>query len=155
MKLRLRLRMLQIVRVSDDLPDGFATLRVEAAAEGYRHMERLADDWASGAERFDKAGEALFAAYVEGELAGVGGVTREPSDPEGDVMRARRLYVLPRFRGTGAGRALVSAIVQQAFEEASRCTVNAGRDAPEFWDRMGFARVDAPALTHELRRNFD
>jgi len=145
--------MLQIVRITDALPEGFAALRVEAAAEGYRHMERLADDWAAGAERFDKPGEALFAAYVEGELAGIGGVTREPSDPVGDVLRARRLYVLPRFRGTGAGRALVGAIVQQAFQEASRCTVHAGRDAPEFWDAMGFARTDAPGLTHELRRN--
>ena len=145
--------MLQIVRVMDELPEGLAALRVEAAAEGYRHMERLADDWASGAERFGKAGEALFAAYVEGELAGVGGVTREPADPEGDVMRARRLYVLPRFRGSGAGRALVGAIVQQAFQEVSRCTVNAGRDAPQFWDAMGFARTKAPGLTHELRRD--
>ncbi len=146
--------MLQIVRVSEDLPEGFDVLRAEAVREGYRHMARLADDWASGSERFDKAGEALFAAYIEGELAGVGGVTREPTDPEGDVMRARRLYVLPRFRGTGAGRALVGAIVQQAFAEASRCTVHAGRDAPEFWDAMGFARTNAPGLTHELRRDF-
>lgn len=144
--------MIQIVRVGADLPEGFQELRAAADAENYAHMERLARDWESGAERFDKPSEALFAAYVDGDLAGIGGVTREPSDPAGDVLRARRLYVLPRFRGQGAGGALVAAIVQEAFQSVSRITVNAGRDAPAFWDYQGFARTSAPHITHELHR---
>lgn len=145
--------MLQIVRVFDDLPD-LAPLRAEAAREGYRHMERLTADWATGTTRFDAPGEALFAAFQDGELAGVGGVTREPGDPHGDVLRARRLYVLPRFRALGIGRALVGAIVQEAFQSVSRVTVNAGRDAPDFWVSMGFSPVASATVTHELQRDW-
>ncbi len=143
---------MQIVRLTDSLPADFPVLRAEARREGYNHIDRLALDWESGGERFDKPGEALFAIYDDGELAGIGGLTREPSDPAGDVLRARRLYVSPRFRGRGLGEALVGAIVHEAFQTASRLNVNAGRDAPEFWDRMGFARVDADAFTHVLMR---
>lgn len=144
--------MIQILRVFDALPDDFEALRADAADEGWRHMDRLADDWESGADRYDKPGEALFTAFVEGELAGIGGLTREPSDPDGDALRARRLYVSPRFRKSGVGGALVSAIIQEAFQNASRLNVNAGRDSPAFWDHLGFARVDADAFTHALLR---
>lgn len=135
------------------LPDGFASLRGAAHAEGYAHIERLAADWESGAERFDKPGEALFAAFVAGDLAGLGGATREPADPAGDVLRVRRLYVMSGARKRGVGRALVDAITHEAFERVSRVTANAGRDAPAFWDRLGFARSAAPGITHELRRD--
>lgn len=141
-----------VVRVGDALPDGIDLLRAAARDQGYAHIDRLAEDWASRAERFDNPGEALFAAFLGSTLAGVGGVTREPSAPDGDVLRARRLYVLPQFRGRGIGRALVDAIVEHAFQSVSRLTVHAGRDAPAFWDHLGFARTDAPGLTHELRR---
>lgn len=144
--------MIQIARITDALPDDFDALRADAAHEGWRHMDRLAVDWASGADRYDKPGEALFAAFFEGELAGIGGVTREPSNPEGDALRARRLYVSPRFRKSGVGTALVGAIIQEAFQNAARLNVNAGRDSPAFWDRLGFARVDADAFTHTLLR---
>lgn len=140
--------MIRIVSVADDLPDGFETLRTAARAQGYKHIDRLAEDWASGACKFTHDGEALFAAYVGDTLAGIGGVTREPSDPEGAVMRARRTYVLPDFRSQGVGRALAGAIVQQGLQRAPRVTVNAHPDSHAFWERMGFARIDAPGLTH-------
>lgn len=143
---------MSIVRVTDALPEGIDLLRIAAREQGYAHIDRLADDWAARTERFDRPGEALFAAFVDGTLAGVGGVTREPTDAAGDVMRARRLYVMPQFRERGIGRAIVDAIVEHAFQSVSRVTVHAGRDAPAFWDRLGFAPSDAPGLTHELRR---
>ena len=34
--------MLQLVRIEDELPDGFEALRAEGEAEGHRHMTRLA-----------------------------------------------------------------------------------------------------------------
>jgi hypothetical protein len=67
-----------MVPVVEQLPAGFDVLRRNARAEGHRNMDRLAEDWSSGAQRFDAAGEALLAALVAGELACVGGVTTDP-----------------------------------------------------------------------------
>src|SRR5438132_9213855 len=61
--------------VVDKLPADFETTRAEARAERYAFLERLANDWASGAMLFDRPGEALLAAYSEGVLATIGGIT--------------------------------------------------------------------------------
>ena len=61
--------------VIEELPAGFDALRAEAHAEGCRFVDRLAGDWMSGTVRFDREGEALLAAQVSGELAGIGGLT--------------------------------------------------------------------------------
>jgi len=142
---------MKTIRIADDLPPEIETLASEARAEGWRHIDRLIAEWSSGAERFDKPGEALFAVFAAGDLAGVGGLTREPADPSGDVLRARRLYVSPRFRRQGVGRALASAIVQQAQACVSRVTVNARQGAAgAFWEGLGFALASAGGFSHEL-----
>ena len=51
-----------IKQVVSVLPVEFDELRAEASAEGYRFLDRLATDWASGTMRFDRPGEALLAA---------------------------------------------------------------------------------------------
>ena len=38
--------------------------------DGWRFVRRLADVWAAGTNRFDRPGEALFAARVEGSILG-------------------------------------------------------------------------------------
>ena len=142
----------QIVRVMGELPEGFAGLRGEAAAEGFGNIEKLATLWTSGEQRFDAEGEALFAVFVDGELAGVGGVTREHLEPQLGAMRMRRLYVRAPFRRRGVGRALAGAMVQQGFAGADVLTVNAGTpDAPAFWSAMGFEPDPRNGRTHVLR----
>jgi hypothetical protein len=49
--------------ILDELPPSIKTLRVEAAGEGYRFLERLVAEWISHETRFDREGEALLAAY--------------------------------------------------------------------------------------------
>ena len=142
----------QITRVIGDLPQGFAALRAEAAGEGFGHIEKLAEGWASGEQRFDGEGEALLAIFVGGELAGIGGVTREHLEPQLGAMRMRRLYVRAAFRRRGVGRALVGAMIQQGLAGARVLTVNAGTpDAPAFWSAMGFAPDPRNGRTHVLR----
>lgn len=123
----------------------------EAAAEGVRNVGTLAAQWASGEQRFDEPG-ALFAALVEGELAGVGGVSVETGLAE-PAMRMRRLYVRPAFRRTGLATRLAGAMMQQGFQAAPLLTLNAAASpaAPPFWEAMGFAPVDWPGITHALR----
>ena len=130
------------------LPRDFGLLRTAAESEGFRHLARLEDDWESAAERFDGPGEALFGAFDGTGLAGVGGVTREPTAPE-TLLRARRFCVRPESRAAGVGSALVAAVVAHAHGHADRLLVNSNAVAMAFWDRAGFVRIDRPGVTHE------
>lgn len=141
-----------ITRVVETLPDGFDVILEAAASEGVRNMAMLEAQWAGGEQRFDEPG-ALFAALVDGDLAGIGGVTVETGAGE-PAMRMRRLYVLPMFRRFGVGRRLAGAMMQQGLQAAPLLTVNAGASeaAAPFWAAMGFERTDAlPGASHALR----
>ena len=72
----------------------------------------LAPDWEACATRFDREGEALLAARVNGVLAGIGGLTVEPVMPS--ALRMRRFYVRPAFRRRGVGRQLAMALLARA-----------------------------------------
>jgi hypothetical protein len=47
-----------------------AELIVESEAFQMRLVRRLVDEWTSGANRFGRPGEALFAAEIEGRVIG-------------------------------------------------------------------------------------
>ena len=85
--------MIRLERVIDTLPDGFEVLRAEARSEGYRMLDTLSAEWASGATRFDHPGEALFAAHAGDILAGIGGLTVEPAIT--GALRMRRFTCAP------------------------------------------------------------
>jgi hypothetical protein len=89
-------------RVVNELPADFKAMRREARAEGHQFLDRLASDWASGAMRFDRPGEVLLAAYSNGVLAAIGGITIDPIVPE--ALRMRRFYVGSAFRRAGIRR---------------------------------------------------
>jgi GNAT superfamily N-acetyltransferase len=110
-------------RVIDELPADFDTIRAEARAEGYRFLDRLAKDWASGAMRFDRPGEALLTAYSAGVLAAIGGITIDPIVV--DALRMRRFYVRPAFRRTGIGREIALALLEGALQRVRVVTLNA------------------------------
>jgi len=86
-----RLTVIRLEQVVEALPVGFDALRAEARAEGYRFVERLAEDWASGELRFDRPDEVLLAAYAGNKLAAIGGLTLDPVLPA--ALRVRRFYV--------------------------------------------------------------
>lgn len=143
--------MVQIVRVVETLPDGFAALADTARAEGVRNMGVLAGQWGKDGAIFAEPG-ALFAAFIDGDLAGVGGVTPQ-NDLTEPAMRMRRLYVAPSFRRSGVGQALAGAMVQQGLQAARLlvCNARAGDAAGPFWEAMGFERVHGEGFTHQLR----
>ena len=145
--------MFQLVRVTDELPGDFERLRSAAAADGHRHLDRLSQDWLTGAQRFAGDGEALLAAYQEGDLVGIGGVTREPSKSAEPALRLRRLFVHPGARRNGAARTIVAALVHEGFDNAPLLTAHAGdARATAFWEAQGFQPVTGRAWSHELRR---
>jgi GNAT superfamily N-acetyltransferase len=133
-----------------DLPAGFEALREAARGERHTHMERLAADWAIGANRFNAPGEALLAAFADGSLAGVGGMTIDPADPA--ALRMRRFYVLPAFRRHGVGRRLAEALMATARRTANDVVLNAEAElAVRFWEALGFVPERRDGHTHVLR----
>ena len=136
-----------LLPVMEELPAGFDVLRSDARDEGHTNMERLADDWISGANRFSSAGEALFAAFITNELTGVGGITRDPACPA--ALRLRRFYVRPAFRRHGVGRLLAHALIQKSCPLNKRLVLNAETDlAVHFWQALGFAEDRRDGHTH-------
>ena len=142
---------LALVQVLAALPAGFEALREAARHEGYRHLDRLANDWASGAIRFDRPGEALLAARIDDALAGIGGMTLEPDLP--GALRMRRFHVDPAHRRRGIATALAQALLDRATANGAPVTVNApGEAARPFWEHLGFRPVTGARYTHILTR---
>jgi GNAT superfamily N-acetyltransferase len=146
--------LIQLIRIIDDLPDGFPALLADAASEGVGNMAQLAQGWAGGDQRFDGDGEALLGALLAGELAGVGGLSVETAAIE-PARRVRRFYVRPAFRRQGVARTLASALVQEALDQVDLLTCNAAASpaAGPFWEAQGFSRDTSGPWTHVLRRS--
>jgi GNAT superfamily N-acetyltransferase len=139
---------MELELVTEDLPVGFDALRAEALAEGREFVERLAADWATHTNRFNREGEALLAAHVNDVLAGIGGLTIEPIMP--GALRMRRFYVRASFRRGGVGRELASALLARARSANRAVTVNAAPESIAFWEALGFASDARDGYTHIL-----
>jgi len=115
-------------------------------------VRRLADEWASGANRFDRPGEALFVARSAGDVVGVCGLNVDPYATAPDVGRVRHLYVLRAHRHRGIGQQLVTAIVQAARGRFQRLRLRTQNpEAARLYERLGFrAAVDATDCTHVM-----
>jgi len=144
-----RLTVIRLEQVLEALPVGFDALRAEARAEGYRFVERLAGDWASGELRFDRPGEVLLAAYAGNKLAAIGGLTLDPVLPA--TLRVRRFYVRERDRRSGIGRRLATALLERAAQAGRPVTVNAASGSARFWEILGFVSDQRDGHTHSLR----
>ena len=140
---------LRLEYVVDHLPVDFDALRIEARAEGFRQIERLAADWEARTTRFDREGEALLAARVNGVLAGIGGLTIEPVVP--NALRMRRFYVRRAFRRNSVGRHLVTALLASVSSDRL-ITANAASVSIPFWESIGFTPNASDGHTHILTR---
>jgi len=144
-----------IERLSELASGSIDALVAESEQAGYRFMRRLAEEWASGANRFDGAGEAFFAALIGGRVIGVCGLNVDPYTAGRGVGRVRHLYVLSAYRRLGVGRQLVGRVMEAArgrFDILRLSTQNLA--AAQLYERVGFRRcVGAADCTHlmELR----
>lgn len=141
---------IRVVRLAA-LPSGFEELAADATADGHRMLDVLREDWSSGAQRFDGAGEGLFAAFAGAALLGLGGLTRDPYAKAEPAGRVRRFYVRRSSRRHGVGRLLLRAIIAQAHGWPV-LRVRAPEAAFAFYESCGFTRAeDAPSATHLMR----
>jgi GNAT superfamily N-acetyltransferase len=141
---------MHVEHVISALPAGFQTLRAEAAAEGFIHVDLLWSEWESGANRFTRPGERLLAAWSGSDLAGVGGITVDPTVPDG--LRMRRFYIRPSFRRAGAGRMLAAALLVHARPFGKDIALFAPYpSSAAFWEAMGFTPDACDEHSHILR----
>ena len=142
--------MIRVRRLEEaELLPSLASLRAEALAEGYRHIESLAEKWPAAGSTL---GNAFFAAVMEGEIVGIGGITPDPYDPSPDLLRMRRFYVRPAFRKAGVGRRLADASFAWGRPRGTRLSVLApGRAAALFWEALGFRPDQGRDRTHLKR----
>src|SRR5215470_11105409 len=109
-------------------------LLADSERAGSRIVRRLVDEWRSGVNRFDRPGEALFGAWVDGQLIGVCGLNIDPYAADDRVGRVRHLYVSSARRGHGVGRRLVAHVVRAARGRFDVC-----RESDAYTHVMGLA----------------
>ena len=112
----------------------------ESEREGSRFVRRIVDEWATGANRFDRPGEALFTARIGDRRIGICGLNVDPYAAAPNVGRVRRLYVLSAYRRLGVGRQLVLAVLDAArgrFDVLRLRTTNPA--AARLYESLGFS----------------
>ena len=127
-------------------------LVAESERLGLRLVRRLADEWATGANRFDRPGEILFGASIDRRLVGVCGLNIDPYAGDERVGRLRHLYVLSAFRRMGVGRQLVERVMKAAhgrFDDVRLRTNDAA--AARLYEKLGFAATSVEATTRTSR----
>jgi GNAT superfamily N-acetyltransferase len=145
--------MITIRRINDELPQGFELLRHAADEEAFNMLRTLAEEWASGANRFDKPGEALVAAFDGAMLLGMGGISQDRQVP--GALRMRRFYVGPPHRRRGVASAVAAALLDRPESQGKLITLNAPRaEAARFWEALGFVRDERDGHTHIRREPF-
>jgi GNAT superfamily N-acetyltransferase len=144
--------VLVIERVRDRPAELAGDLLSESEQAGSRIVRRLVDEWASGANRFDRPGEALFGAWAGGRLVGVCGLNVDPYARDARVGRVRHLYVLEALRRLGVGRQLVTHVIEAArgrFDHLRLRTDNPA--AARLYESLGFRPRDRPGdFTHAV-----
>lgn len=117
-------------------PDAFTSSVTERAALPLSWWEsRLADE--------PEPRELVIGAFRDGQLAGVAGMSFETREKARHKATLFGMYVLPRFRHGGVGRALVGAVLDETRArdgiKVVQLTVTRGNDAAQLmYERCGF-----------------
>lgn len=126
---------LSIERVTHLPSSELAPLVAESEQRGWRFLRCLLDEWSSGQNRFDRAGEALLVTRDAGRLLGVCGLNIDPYGNSLRVGRVRRMYVSAACRRRGIGGQLLQQVIL-----LSRGTFNQLRLRTENPRRLGSTR---------------
>lgn len=136
--------MMLIERVSSLEKNQLDLLINDSLSEGYRFIKRLVDDYVTGSNRFDKNGESLYVAKIDGEVIGIGGLNIDPFLNLPDVGRVRHLYVLRKNRGVGVGKKLLNTIIDEGRKHFRTLRLSATDNpvADKLYIECGFSKVE-------------
>ena len=138
-----------------------AALLDTPTAFGSSHHEEAAQPLEWFAARLEAADAVMFGAFVDGGLAGIAGVVREPAAKERHRAAIRSMFVAPAHRGRGVAAALLG----RALDEADAMpgvwqvvlTVTRGNAAARrLYEAHGFVPYgELPASLHVDGRYYD
>ena len=135
----------RLTQVAEGSPVGFDALKADAEIDGHLHIGRLAMEIENTPTMF----HAIFAAYVDDRLVGIGAITSEPCPTPEPALRMRRFYVGREFRRRGVARMLASALLMETSGKVRFVTVHAGSEqAALFWQKIGFRPDPGNQWTH-------
>jgi ribosomal protein S18 acetylase RimI-like enzyme len=150
---------LEIQRIRYLPKQEFTEILAESKMAGFRAIDRLVTDWKTGANRFDRPGEALFIARQgapqsgsgSDRILGVCGLNCNPYIDPSQIGRVRRLYVMQDSRRQGIGRTLVHQIIEVAKLSFDRLHVRTTNPiAAQFYQLLGFMACHSESATHTL-----
>lgn len=132
--------------------DGFQPLKQASVEEGFNMLRRLEENWLNQHNRFDKPGEMLLGALINGKLVGVCGLNIDPFVQEQCAGRVRHLYVAAAYRSQAVGSLLLSEIIAHAAQNFDHLYTHAPQAAFRFYQRAGFVPTEGiERVTHCLR----
>ena len=142
--------VIRIVAHPSDQAPPLDTLATAATAEGFHFVERTAQEWAAGINRFDGPGEVFLLALANELTVGMCGLNVDPYAQDPAIGRLRHLYVLPGHRRQGIGAQLVSACLRhaQGFRRVRLRTTDPVAHA--FYLTQGFTPVTEAEATHAI-----
>jgi len=124
-------------------------LVTESEQAGMSLVRRLVDEWRDGSNRFDRPGEAVFGAWVEGRLVGVCGLNIDPYVRDERMGRVRHLYVLTACRRHGVGRLLMARVIEAGRGRFGTLRLSTSNPAAaRLYESLGFRPVSGPHCTH-------
>jgi GNAT superfamily N-acetyltransferase len=132
---------------------GIDHLAEESLSQGFRFVERLIQEYGSGLNRFDKPGEVLLTASVQGVVVGIGGLNRDSYFNDPKVGRLRHLYVKSAWRRFGVGSSLVAQLIHEAHQHYRLLTLRTDTQAAaQFYQKLGFkTHPNWEHTTHHLQ----
>ncbi|WP_147197037.1 GNAT family N-acetyltransferase [Pantoea sp. CCBC3-3-1] len=141
---------IQFANLTPNSP-GFVELRSQSMAEGFNMLRRLEENWLSGDNRFDRPGEKLIGAYIDGLIVGVCGLNIDPFTQATGTGRLRHFYVDTGWRNRRVGSGLLSEILKDAGRWFDFINTNAPSSAFTFYEQAGFVALSGmDKVTHQL-----
>ena len=123
----------------------------ESEQAGLSLVRRLVDEWRDGSNAFDRPGEAVFGARVDGRLVGVCGLNVDPYAGDVRVGRVRHLYVLVASRRLGVARALMAEIIEAARGRFGALRLSTSNPAAaRLYESLGFRAITGTHCTHVM-----
>lgn len=130
---------IDITRISEIQSGAINYLVEESLSQGFWFVKRLFQEYRSSLNCFNKTGEVLLTASVQGAVVGIGGLNRDPYCNDPKVGRLRHLYVESVWRRRGVGRLLVTQLIHEANQHYQLLTLRTDTLAANgFYQSLGF-----------------